>query len=127
MKMKSTAIITILMAFFFEPSCHAASSLEAKAALYKLLMVLPSLYWYASDACMRETAGNSGQIQTHDEFVRENQAKLEQFEEEKSGGKIVFKARVRLFDLNQPREHWIFEFINDGSSWKPLTAYKYFG
>ncbi len=119
----------LFLAFFLATlvSRGDTSTDTAKPQLDKLMTVFPSLYWYASDACMRETSRSGGQAQKHDDFVKDNRANVSKIEETDIKGSNVLKAEVRLLDPKEPNEHWIFEFVYTEGRWNAHTAYKYFG
>lgn len=108
---------------------NAASRLSVspafKAAADQLTKVFPSLYWYASDTCLRETTRHGlGHFQKHDEFVKSTKAVLENIKEEGRAGKqdaIV----LRLYDPESPEEYWALELTRENNVWKPKTGYKY--
>jgi hypothetical protein len=97
------------------------------AATERLLRVFPSLYWYASDAYLRETTRHGfGQPQNHDAFVKSTKAMFEGSKEVQSREGQQYEVRLRLFDPESPEECWILELARQGNVWTPKSGYKYF-
>ena len=91
------------------------------------MTVFPFMYWYASDACMRETSHAPGQLGTPEEFASANKASISKLETGRTplGERPI--AEVQLIDSKDPNEHFIFQCVYDDERWKTYTAYKYFG
>ena len=85
------------------------------------------MYWYASDACMRETSHAPGQLGTPEEFAAANKASIRKVEtgHTPNGDRLI--AEIDLVDPKEPDEHFIFQFAYDDNRWKTHAAYKYFG
>lgn len=100
---------------------------STNSAAGKLAQTFPSLYWYASDACLRETTRHGfGQSQKHDEFTKENKAVVEHVQESRRESGSVLNVRLRLFAPESPGEYWIFELSRENTLWRPITGFKYF-
>jgi len=92
----------------------ANKSASPNAAAERLAQIFPTLYWYASDACLRETTRHGfGHPQKRDEFVKSNKAVIEKFDEIESRGIKPCNIRLRLHDpespdsvLKQRNSHW---------------------
>lgn len=103
----------------------AITSETGAPELERLVKIFPSLYWHASNACMRETSRLGGQIEKHEDFVKRNRAVVRKLEEVEMAGRKVRKAELQLLDPDAPKEHWVFEFVYRDSHWSAYTAFKY--
>jgi hypothetical protein len=112
---------------------HAAASTAdgsatPKADAAQLAQIFPALYWYASDACLRETTRHGfGHPQKYDEYVKSNKAIIEKLEEVPNQGRRLYTVRLRIGDSENPNEYWILELTGEGKRWEPKTGYKYMG
>ena len=102
---------------------------DAKTKLDSLLKELPSLHWYASDACLRETTRGrfDGHPQKYEDFVSENRASTEETLSVPKNGKNLPAARVRLTDPDNPKEYWIFVLVFEEGRWRVNSAHKHLG
>ncbi len=105
------------------------SAIVAKGKLDAVLKVLPSIHWYAGDACLRETTkGNfDGQAQSHDEFIKLNKAVVDKLFRQPENGEGAPAAIVNLIDPEAPGEYWQFTLVYDKDRWTILKAKKHLG
>lgn len=104
----------------------ANASKSLKVAAEKLAQVFPRLYWYSSDACLRETTRHGvGQLEIKDDFVKRNKAVIDRIEGKEPQGGKQSTIRLRLQDPKVPDEYWVLEFELKGNLWEPKTGYKY--
>jgi len=75
-----------------------------KTEVDKLAKALPSLYWYASDACLRETSRHGPQTLHYNKFVTSNRVDVQQSEATVINGKRGLLCRMALQDPKEPEE-----------------------
>lgn len=97
-----------------------------QAEAERLAKELPSLYWYASDACLRETSRHGPQTIKYDRFVNTNRGTIQKTTPV-PGNPSRVDYEIDLADSQDSKEHWVFEFGYDGQKWEAKSAYKYFG
>jgi len=106
-----------------------AAAATPDAATTKFVQAFPALYWYASDACLRETTRHRfGHPQKFDEFVKSYTADIEKFESlESRGGVRRYQLRLRLHEADSENsgEYWALEFAGSRNNWEPRSGYKY--
>jgi len=119
------AVATLLLTAFFASAQDLAATGKAEAD--KLAKVFPSLYWYASDACLRETSRHGPQTLKYRKFVADQRVEIQQSQVTEINGQRAFLCRMKLYDPNEPKEYWVFEFTYREGKWATKTAYKYFG
>jgi hypothetical protein len=89
----------------------------------QLMKDFPSIYFYAGDACLRETTRDHVDFpQSYDEFVSQVKVSIDDLKKEDHDN---VKVRIRLQYPDDPDKYWLFELTGKNKQWKLLTALKF--
>ncbi len=121
------SVFSLVMLFSLQLMGADDNTQRAKSNLELLCRVLPEIFWYAGDMCLRETTTLGGHINKREEFVAAYKAEILGVERKDEGGKIAYYGKVKLHDPNDRQRYWIFEFVHRGQSWEAILGQKHNG
>lgn len=116
---KATSMMVLIAALVTTLGVRAAEvDLDkCKGDLKQLCKAFPELYWYASDACLRETSQAGGHPNKREEFVATHKAVVEKVAKLGKDDRAFVMARIKLHDPKEPDEYWVFDLKTTGARW----------